>query len=125
MATLRVLGNLIENAAKYGEGHDGTPIVLDVVREGDTLAFSVCDRGAGVPPAERERIFVPFYRAPGAPPDVGGTGLGLAVARALAEAQGGTVTHTPRDGGGSVFTLRLPASSDAHALRLIEDAAAD
>ena len=66
VATLRVLGNLIENAAKYGVGHDGTPIVLDVVREGETLAFSVCDRGAGVPPAERERIFVPFYRAPGA-----------------------------------------------------------
>jgi two-component system sensor histidine kinase KdpD len=117
VATLRILGNLIENAAKYSPAHD--PIMLDVVRDGGALAFSVCDRGPGIAPEERERVFVPFHRAPGAAPDVGGTGLGLAVARALAEAQGGTLTYAPREGGGSVFTLRLPASDDALALELI------
>ncbi|AHG89124.1 ATP-binding region ATPase domain protein [Gemmatirosa kalamazoonensis] len=119
VATLRILGNLIENAAKYSPATE--PIRLEVVRDGGALVFTVADRGPGIPAEERERVFVPFHRAPGAAPDVGGTGLGLAVARALAEAQRGTVTYTPAEGG-SVFTLRLPASDDALALEIIAGA---
>jgi len=52
--------------------------------------FRVSDRGPGVPEGERERIFEPFYRPPGVPADIGGSGLGLTIARGLAEAQGGT-----------------------------------
>jgi two-component system sensor histidine kinase KdpD len=105
---LRALVNLLENADKYSP--NGESIELAVERRGNELRFSVGDRGPGVVPAERERIFEPFYRAPGAPPDVGGAGLGLAIARRLAAEQGGDVQYEPRSGGGSRFTLVLPAA---------------
>ena len=63
---------------------------------------------------EDERIFEPFYRPPGQP-DTGGAGLGLSIARRMAEAQGGSVHYEPREGGGSVFVLRLPAASTGDA----------
>jgi len=105
--TLRVLVNLIENALKYSPAD--LPVDLSVKREGMWLTFAVADRGPGVATAERERIFEPFYRPPGVPPDVKGAGLGLSIARALAVAQGGSLRYDPRDGGGSVFVLRVPA----------------
>jgi two-component system sensor histidine kinase KdpD len=64
---------------------------------------------------ERGRIFEPFYRPPGVPPDIRGHGLGLSIARGLAEAQGGTVRFSPRPGGGSIFSLALPAA-DTHSI---------
>lgn len=108
----RALVNLVENADKYSPR--GTPIDV-VVRESSgadapRLWIDVCDRGPGVPVIEQERIFAPFYRAPGAPVDAGGAGLGLAIARGLAERQGGTVSYAAREGGGSVFTLALPGA---------------
>jgi two-component system sensor histidine kinase KdpD len=105
--SLRVLVNLVENAHKYSPA--GLPIDLRVHRENDCIAFAVSDRGPGVAADQREHIFEPFYRAPG-PPDVGGAGLGLAIARRLAEAQAGTLTYESRPAGGSVFTFRLPAA---------------
>jgi len=114
--SIRILANLLENACKYTP--TGAPVDFTMRREpappdgsmtGDVLAFRVADRGAGVPDAEASRIFAPFYRPAGAPPDVGSAGLGLAIARGLAEAQGGSLTYERRPGGGSVFTLRLPA----------------
>jgi two-component system sensor histidine kinase KdpD len=109
--SLRILVNLVENAHKYSPPE--VPIELEVRREGGSIAFAVGDRGAGVAADQRERIFEPFYRAPGSPPDVGGAGLGLTIARRLAEAQHGTLTFGPRPAGGSVFTLRLPAADVA------------
>jgi two-component system sensor histidine kinase KdpD len=106
--SLRALVNLIENADKYSAPEH--PIELSVEREGGEIRVHVADRGPGVTPAERERIFEPFYRAPGAPPDVGGAGLGLAIAKRLATEQGGDVRYEARAGGGSVFTLVLPAT---------------
>ena len=105
--TLRVLVNLIENAIKYSPAP--SPVDVGVRREGEWLAFSVADRGGGVAPSERERIFEPFYRPPGVAPDTPGAGLGLSIARGLAEAQSGKIQYEPRDGGGSVFILRVPA----------------
>jgi two-component system sensor histidine kinase KdpD len=105
--SLRVLENLIGNAVKYAP--PSSAIELHVTREGDELVFAVADRGPGVPESEREQIFAPFYRGAHASPDVGGAGLGLAIARRLAVAQGGSLSYAPRPGGGSVFTLRLPA----------------
>jgi two-component system sensor histidine kinase KdpD len=106
---LRALVNLIENADKYSPS--GESIELGVERHGTELRFSVSDRGPGVLLTERERIFEPFYRAPGAAPDVGGAGLGLASARRLAVEQGGDVRYEMRPGGGSRFTLVLPAAA--------------
>lgn len=105
---LRALVNLIENACRYSPAT--SPITIRARREDRTLRISVLDRGPGVPPEERERIFVPFYRPRGTPPDVRGTGLGLSIARGLAVAQGGAVEFEPREGGGSCFSLLLPAA---------------
>ena len=109
--SLRILSNLLGNAAQHTP--PTSPVELSVQREGRVLAFAVADRGPGVAPAERERIFEPFYRPAGSTAGGrGGAGLGLAIARRLAELQGGTIEYTPRGGGGSVFTLRLPAGED-------------
>jgi two-component system sensor histidine kinase KdpD len=102
---LRALTNLLENALKHCGGQ---PVELKVGRVGDRLLFRVLDRGPGVPAEETERIFEPFYKAPGSPST--GAGLGLAIARRSAEAQGGAVRLESRPGGGSVFTLDLAAA---------------
>ncbi|MBA3557142.1 MAG: DUF4118 domain-containing protein [Gemmatimonadaceae bacterium] len=110
--SLRILSNLIENALKYSP----SDAVVDVIarRRGDHLELIVADRGQGVRDGERERIFDPFYRPATAPSDAGSAGLGLSIARRLAEAQGGTVTCEPReDGPGSRFILRVPAADAA------------
>jgi two-component system sensor histidine kinase KdpD len=104
---LRIVVNLLENAAKYSP--PDAPITLTAERRNGRVELAVSDRGPGVPPSERERIFEPFYRLPGGRPDVRGAGLGLSIARRLALVQGGDVTATDRDGGGSVFVLSLPA----------------
>jgi two-component system, OmpR family, sensor histidine kinase KdpD len=106
--SLRILVNLIENALKYSPA--GSRIELRARRDGEALELTVADRGPGVPLPERQRIFEPFYRPAGGPPDAGGAGLGLSIARRLAEAQGGTVRYEPRDGGGSLFVVRLPVA---------------
>ena len=104
---LRILGNLLENALRYTA--PGESVDLGVRREADMLVFTVADRGPGIPAAEADRIFQPFYRHADTAPDVGRAGLGLSIARRLAEIQQGTLTYEPRQGGGSVFVLRLPA----------------
>ena len=106
--SLRVLGNLIDNALRHSP--PGGVVHVSARRAGPMLELVVADRGPGVPPAERERIFVPFYRPSGSIADAGGAGLGLSIARRLAEMQGGSVHHEPREGGGSVFVFRLPAA---------------
>jgi two-component system sensor histidine kinase KdpD len=105
--SIRILVNLIANAIKYSE--PGTTIRVRARRREDRLLLSVEDSGPGVPPGEEERIFTAFYRPAGARPDAGSAGLGLAIARMMAEAQGGAVSYE-RDDGGSTFTLELPAA---------------
>jgi K+-sensing histidine kinase KdpD len=107
--SLRILGNLIDNAFKYSPA--ATPIEVTGGVENDLVVFRVKDRGNGVPVSEADRVFTPFYRFPGKPADGQSTGLGLSIARRLAEAQAGTLTYRPRDGGGAIFELRLPSAS--------------
>lgn len=106
VATLRILVNLIDNAHKYSP--PGAPIDLSAVRRGDRVVFAVGDHGPGVPAADRARIFESYYRVEGTGAD--GAGLGLAIAAALARAQGGELRHDPRPGGGSVFSFIVPAA---------------
>jgi len=104
----RAVRNLLENAQRYGGGQ---PVEVTIERDGASgaLELSVLDRGAGVPADQRERIFEPFYRLPGHAEREGGVGLGLALVRQIAQLHGGQVLCLARDGGGSRFTLSLPA----------------
>ena len=105
--TLRIVVNLLENAAKYAPTTAG--IEVTATRVADRVSITVADDGPGVPVGEELRIFEAFYRPAGIPPDVRGTGLGLSIARGLAEAQGGSLTYRARKSGGALFTLLLPA----------------
>ncbi len=102
----RALRNLLENARRYG-GAEAPEVT--VARRGDRIELAVGDRGPGVPAAERERIFEPFYRLPGHAEQAGGVGLGLSLVRQIAERHGGRVRVEAREGGGSAFVLSLPA----------------
>ncbi len=107
----KVLGNLLENAAKYSPANQ--PIFVSADTQGDMLSISVADRGAGIDPLEQGMIFDKFYRGqsyrdPTQRNRVGGTGMGLAIARAIVIAHGGTIGVTSQLGHGSVFTFTLP-----------------
>lgn len=106
--SLRIVVNLLENADKYSPPDQ--PIDVSVERIGDIVRLAVSDRGPGISDVERERIFEPFHRL-GDIPDANGAGLGLSIARRLAETQGGRLVHEAREGGGSRFVLELPAAS--------------
>ena len=101
---LQMVRNLVDNAVKFGAGK---PVEI-VVDEADTTArVSVCDRGAGIEDGEQERIFERFGRS--APlTSFRGLGLGLFIARAIAEAHGGTLTVQSAPRTGSTFTASLP-----------------
>lgn len=105
--TLRILGNLLDNAMRYTP--PGGAVEIDASRDGPWLAIRILDVGPGVAEAERTRIFEAFYRPKSQAPDGGAAGLGLSIAQRLAEVQDGSVAYAPRSGGGSIFTLRLPA----------------
>lgn len=105
--SLRALVNLIENALKYSP--PGARVEVVAGRWGSRLVFTVSDRGPGITAQDAEHVFDPFFRSSGRAPDVTGAGLGLTIARRLAEAQGGALRYQPRAGGGSVFSLELPA----------------
>ena len=77
----------------------------------DWLRIEVLDRGPGVPEAARERIFEAFYRVDGHSEQAGNVGLGLSLVRQIARRHGGDAHHEPREGGGSRFVVRLPASA--------------
>ena len=107
-AAHQMLANLVDNAERYSRGAQDRTIEVEVASDGDHARISVADRGPGVGARDRRRLFRPFDR--GRDPDApSGLGLGLAIVAALAREMGGDVRHEPREGGGSVFTVRLPA----------------
>jgi len=105
----QVIRNLLSNATKYSPA--GTPIEVRIWRAGPAMVIEVLDRGAGVPPEDREQIFRPFFRS-ATSRHVEGVGIGLAVCRRLIEAQGGEITYLPREEGGSRFRITLPIYRD-------------
>ncbi|MFX4291714.1 HAMP domain-containing sensor histidine kinase [Streptomyces bohaiensis] len=101
----RVLVNLLDNA----ERHAASRVRVSVTAEGGHGVVEVADDGAGVPVGERERIFQRFVRLDEARSrDAGGAGLGLAIARDVAERHGGTLTVGAAREGGALFVLRIP-----------------
>ena len=106
-ALKQVLVNLLSNAEKYSAASREISVVFGQTENLATV--SVLDRGIGVPKSMSEKIFHEFVRGNdslSAP--AGGAGLGLSIARGIAREHGGDVTFSPRDGGGSIFTLALP-----------------
>ena len=105
-AALRhIIENLEDNAAKYAPG---APTERRVRAEGDWVYIDVMDRGPGMSAEERAKAFDRFWRADNSTArTTGGCGLGLSIARLLARAQGGDLTVAPREGGGTVFTVKL------------------
>lgn len=101
--------NLLSNAEKYSEARQ--EIEVEVSSQGSLACLRVKDRGVGVPAAQAKKIFQEFYRADESLTSrTKGTGLGLPIARRIARDHGGDITYAPREGGGSVFELRLPRS---------------
>jgi two-component system sensor histidine kinase HydH len=94
----QVIGNLVENGQAAGG-----PVAVRIAHEGRRLVIEVADKGPGVPAEDRDKIFEPFFTK-----KTRGTGLGLAVARRVAEAHGGTITVADAPGGGAIFRVEIP-----------------
>ena len=102
-ALKRCLTNIVGNAVNFGAR------ARILVRDGARLEISVCDEGPGIPPEELERVFEPFYRLESSRNrDTGGTGLGISIARDVAQAHGGSLVLRNRSEGGLEARLTLP-----------------
>jgi histidine kinase len=106
---VQVLTNLVANALTYTP--PGGHIAVDVTTRGSTVECAVSDTGVGLEPDDVERIFERFYRVRGVDRPPGGSGIGLAIARAITRAHGGDITATSAGpGAGATFTVTLPAA---------------
>jgi two-component system phosphate regulon sensor histidine kinase PhoR len=113
-AVMQVLGNLIENAIKYGQPKNGARVRVvisarEIEEPYDAVEFSVRDFGAGIASEHLSRIFERFYRVDKTRSrESGGTGLGLAIARHMVQSQGGAIRAESELGQGSTFIFSLP-----------------
>jgi two-component system sensor histidine kinase KdpD len=106
----RAFANLLENARRYSAGQ---PVSVHVRRSGDHVLVRVVDRGPGIAPSDRERIFEPFYRGPqAARAPWTGSGLGLAIAKGFVEANGGAISVESLPGQGTTFVVSLPSTPE-------------
>jgi len=105
-ALKRCLANLLENAVKYGQS---AQVIVD--DDETRLEMRIQDEGPGLPETELEKVFEPFYRVEGSRSrETGGSGLGLTIAKSIAEAHGGRLSLKNRVGGGLEVRLTLPRS---------------
>jgi signal transduction histidine kinase len=106
-ALRQALMNLLSNAEKYSAG--GKVVEVALQPSGPWLAIDIMDRGRGIAPSEAKHIFKEFYRGDeSVTAGVRGSGLGLAISRRILRDQGGDIEYMPREGGGSIFRVRLP-----------------
>jgi two-component system, OmpR family, sensor histidine kinase KdpD len=117
----RALANVLENARRHSGGHP-VSVRARAVRSlgeasagsaGDRLVVRIVDRGPGIPPAQLERVFEPFYRAGTAQGGHRGSGLGLAIARGFTESNGGRLHVESLPGQGATFVFELPLSASS------------
>jgi len=104
LALKRCIGNLLDNALRYGGEAE-----IAVLDSDQAVTLTVADRGLGIPPDAMDKVFEPFFRLEGSRGrDSGGTGLGLGIARNIARAHGGDLVLKNRDGGGLIAQITLP-----------------
>lgn len=118
-ALSQCLQNLIVNAVKYGGESRWIGIRAETANEGDRgqeVRITVADKGIGIEPDDLKHIFQPFYRTPEATvAQIHGSGLGLALAKTIAEAMGGSLSVESTPQRGSAFTVHLPVKDDPEA----------
>jgi two-component system, NtrC family, sensor histidine kinase GlrK len=109
-----LLDNLVSNAVKYSP--PGGTIRIEIACEAEEISIDVRDEGPGIPKAQREKVFLPFFQGqpPPAPARVRGAGIGLSVARACVDAHGGDISIVDEDGPGAHIKIRLPRRAQAH-----------
>jgi signal transduction histidine kinase len=108
----RALDNLLDNACAYSDVD--RPVVLAARAEGDTLTVEIRDRGIGIAPADQAQLFTPFFRGDRSRArHTGGAGLGLALARGIVEAHGGTIGVESAPGEGTTFRIRIATARAA------------
>jgi signal transduction histidine kinase len=106
----QVLFNLVDNAVRFTP--DGGAVRIEAHRHNGSVEVSVADTGVGIPPEALPRLFERFYRVdPARARGDGGTGIGLAIARSVVEAHGGTITAESEPGHGSIFSFDLPVAA--------------
>ncbi|MCX7170722.1 MAG: ATP-binding protein [Proteobacteria bacterium] len=106
LAMRRCLGNLVDNALRYGQC-----ATIEIEEQPAELLLKIRDVGPGIPDSELEKVFEPFYRGEASRSRAtGGTGLGLGIARNIAHAHGGEITLSNLPGGGLEARLRLPGA---------------
>jgi signal transduction histidine kinase len=110
-AVRQILQNLLDNAEKYSRQSDDRTIDVELRPDGGGVELAVTDRGPGVEPALRHRLFQPFVRHP-SPDAPDGLGLGLALVRALARAQHAEAAYAGTPGGGTRFSVVFPLACE-------------
>jgi two-component system, OmpR family, sensor histidine kinase KdpD len=105
----RAFANVLENAARYCAGQ---PVQVRAKVVHDRVRILIVDQGRGIPPGERDRIFLPFYRASDSPPHASGSGLGLAITRGFVELNGGRVHVESVPGQGTTFVVEFELAGE-------------